>query len=558
MVDSSTPGNFKLVLVPNPDAPRELQIIGEQYWEHNGLHPIYGTIHWNRKASEIDHTSWANSLYHAAAAGVSVSLPKYSCMQCQGDLTLSSRAGLETVAKGEKVKCRDCTPNLNKYVEKVLHPHNQANQRKNAERKREQELQREAAEELETARKRAIEFRYPSETANDGGYVLAHASIKAKLGALTALHVTSAEEGLIQSFKFSDESIASDSRLFHELFVAAWHADLLLIHPSTSPDAFIWDEQDPAKLGDEVYLERARFIVPGDGALGARRELFIQELREQLRVESLLSEDRKELQRLLHRLMIKETVRYLIFCFSLHHLPAPADHHLERLQSYLEKAVEKTSLGILFRIAWTAARDAISASTRHPMSKDSVAAHGVNKVVHYIERIIKDPEEFDTPHNEDTRLPLSEATRIIFNLILELPPMTASPKEIAEILAGASDEELLRNCDNLFAKRKELLAWLEKDSTWSPQQFRSALESVSASDYEVCIAGCAHEGGPSVATRTLKFYDRFIFEGNEKLLALLAAEATDIGNSNSWGSRAGDFVLAEVVEQLKRTQRSKP
>lgn len=185
------------------------------------------------------------------------------------------------------------------------------------------------------------------------------------------------------------------------------------------------------------------------------------------------------------------------------------------------------------------------------MKKESAAAHSANQVVRYIERVIKDPEELGTPHHEDTRSPLSEATKIIF-LILGVSPMTAMPAEIAEVLSGAPDEELRCDCDDCIPDRAELLARLEENKIWSSRQFREALKLVSEHDYELCVVGCAHDVGPKVAARSLLFYDRFASEDNDKTVAFLTAEATDIGNRASQRGRYGDFVLAEVVRCLEK------
>lgn len=560
MVDSSRSHDFNLVITLNPDAPRDLQILGEQYWEHKGLHPDRGTVRWTHKISEIDHTAWANSLYHAAAAGVRASAPAHSCAQCQEVLTLGSRTSLEEALRGEEVKCRDCNPLLDKYVAKVLDPEERAKREQIVEQKREharqredarlvEQAQREAAKELDTLRRDVLETRYASTAEGDGEYAFAHASIKAKLGALAVLHAVSHPDGLIYPVNFSNGSIAPNDRMATELFVEAWQAGLFLIHPSSPPDSFVWDEQNPLELGEGVYIERAHFMVPGEEAPASRREFFVHKLRAQLRLEALSADNRVELQDLLRQLMAVETVRFFKFCLDDQGLPVPASHHMDRVQTYLEKGVETTSLGVLWRIAWSAARDARLTAVKYTMKKSSAATYSANRVIQYVERIITDPEELTATHREDTRVPLSGAIKIIF-LILGVPPMTTMPAEIADILADAPDEELRRACDNRIPDRVELLARLEADESWSPQQFREALESVSTDRYEICATGCAHDLGLSVAAQTLQFYEGLSLEESGRTVALIAAEATGIGNENSGRGRGGDFVLAEVVRRM--------
>ena len=415
-----------------------------------------------------------------------------------------------------------------------------------------QEEHRAVENELEASRRQVVEARYPSED-DDGGYALDKAPLRAKIGAVAVIHTAGTPGGLIHPVQY-DTSLAPSSEMARDLFLAALHADLLQIHPSSPPQAFVWSDDDPLELTTSFYAHLARFHVPGDGPLPRRLQDFTGYLREALQVDALWSTDRRDLISLSQELVAEEAVRYFRHNLRSHNLPDPAEHHLEALRTHVAKAAANFPLGQLYRMAWSSTRDAVSAYERIAgLSKDKAATHAVNKFAQWVQRALDAPDELGDPFNEDAiNLPLSAATDIVFRVVLGLNPMRVTPFEVSDSLADSPDEELRRACDDRIPDRAELIEWLRTDESWSADDFRAAFERVSGEFYEPCAPNCAHERVPSVAYKAARVLDRIVARVGERDAAIVVAEATAIGNDSDYRGRAGDLALALVLAALGR------
>lgn len=569
MPDSVGPVDFELALTLNDEAPRELQIIGEQYWELDGIEEYSSEIVWTRKTSEIDYKPWSGTAHYAAAAALVATSPTFECSNCGGALTLSSRQTLSDARRGLRVICRECNTTTDERAAGVLDP------AARARRERKMEAERTAAQrateaqaterarlataaELDTARQIAIQARYPAETENDDGYTLDRTSVTTKIAALAVIHAAGQTSGLIHPVRYDDASIAPDSETARELFVDAWHSGLLIVHPSSPPSAFVWDQEDATELGNGLYADRTHFAAPGGGQLTRRLEELARSLRDALGLEKLRSTERDELRELAKLLVAEEAIRYLSFELSLHDLPNPGEQHQERLRSHAAKAASSFALGHIYKMAWTAARDAISAYKRIAgMNREKAATHGLNKFVFYIQRGLDEPDTLGATYSERTDLPLSAATDIVFRVILEFNPMTAAPSDIAGRLIGSPDQELRRACDDRVPDQSTLIEWLRTSSDWEPNDFRSALARVGT-DVERCAPGCAHERATMIAYQAGQVYDRIISRIGERDAAIVTAEALSLGNKSAYESRAGDLVLASLAIELGWTPNAEP
>lgn len=563
MLDPSDAIDFELLLEVNPDAPADLCTVGESYWQHDGVDADTDEICWTRKVSEIDFKPWSGTAYVAAGAALVASSPTFSCATCDGVLTLSSRQTLTDARRGLAVECRSCNSLVDERAATVLDPKAQAKREKRvqaelaaatsrAEQTARRNEQRAQEDELEASRGRVIEATYPSED-NDGGYALDKASLRAKAGALAVIHAAGTPDGLIHAVQY-DTALAPSAEMARDLFLAALHADLLLIHPSSPAQGFVWSDDDPLELTTSFYAHLVRFHVPGEGPLARRLQDFTAYLRDALRVDALWSTDRRDLIALSQELVAEEALRYFRYYLGSLNLPDPAEHHMEALRSHIAKAVANFPLGQLYRMAWSSSRDAISAYERiSGLSKDKASTHAVNKFAQWVQRALDAPDELGEPFNEDTiNLPLSAATDVVFRVVLGLNPMRATPFEVSDALAGSPDEELRRACDDQIADRAELIEWLRTDQDWSVDEFRAALERVSGTFYDPCAPNCAHERVPSVAYKAARVFDRIVARIGESDGAIVVAESMAIGNDTDYRGRAGDLTLALVLAELGR------
>ncbi|MEX5637712.1 hypothetical protein [Parafrankia sp. FMc2] len=259
MARTLDPPDFELSIELNPDAPAELQGIGTSYWELDGLDPETGDPVWTHRTRDLDFKVWSGTAHYAAAAAVTATVLEYFCTSCGGELTLTSRQALTHVRQGKNIDCRSCSAAVEDQAAKVLSP---KASKERARRLSEQESVRLAEEEkrkLELGRREAIVERYPVENSSSE-HLIDQASILAKVGALAVLHAVGDSGGLIYPIDFNDDSIGPDQSISSELFMAAWNANLLQIHPTSPSGAFVWEED--VKLGGGVYIHKARFFLP--------------------------------------------------------------------------------------------------------------------------------------------------------------------------------------------------------------------------------------------------------------------------------------------------------
>jgi len=356
MSDSAAEVDFELDLTFNPEAPEELHELGRRYWQVDGINAYTNSIEWVYKTADLDYQLWSGSAHYAAAAAVVAASSTFACRTCGGVLTLASRQTLTDARRGQAKDCRACDRVIEVRAAAVLDPKSLAKREQRAEKKRiddefraqkaaEDEARRELTTALEEKRRAAIRARYPGEIERDGGYAMSRASLVAKVGALAAIHAAGKPGGLIHPIRLNDQTLAPNYRTSEDLFLAAWRAGLVLVHPSSATDAFEWDDGDEAALGDGLHVDRARFAAPGEGPLGPRLAAHTEYLRGALRIEHLSSTDRRELELLSRALVAEEAIRYFRYLIRDHSLPDPAEEHEARLRSHAQKIQVKSARG---------------------------------------------------------------------------------------------------------------------------------------------------------------------------------------------------------------------
>lgn len=559
---TALPADFDFSLALEPGAPDLLQEVARLYWEYDGLDVHTNEVVWTRKVSEIDFKWWSGTAHYAAAAGGVAVSESFACATCSQPLSLSSRQTLNDARRGVDVECRACNGLVDERALSVLAPKAQAKRQRRAEEEQREvsvrAVQQEEAsarrlleQNLDAERRAAIEEKYPPATEDDGGYSLEHASIRARVAALAIIHTSGADDGLIHPVRYDDASIAPSSELARDLLVAAWHSDLLIIHPTSPSEAFVWMEDEPTVLGDGIYTDRIRFAAPGEGPLARRLADHTGYLRGSLSLDSMWSTQRRELREIARTLVAEETIRYFRHTLADHGFPDPAEHHLEALRSHAQRGSEYFSLGQLYRMAWSSGRDAASAYERiKGLNRDKAATHAVNKFAQWIQRAIDSPDDLGDHFREAFDVPLGAATDVVFRIMFGLDPMRALPADVDAAVEGSPDEELRRVCDQSIPDRTVVLEWLRTDPGWNSDGFRSAIERVSGVHLDACAPGCAHERAPMIAHHAGRVFDRIVARVGDRDAAIVTAEATSIGNQSDYRGRAGDLALTLIARQL--------
>ncbi|KAF0957685.1 hypothetical protein MLGJGCBP_03549 [Rhodococcus sp. T7] len=411
----------------------------------------------------------------------------------------------------------------------------------------------ETKRELEQSQRDAISERYPVDD-EDPISRISEAPIVARVGALAVLHAVGDRAGLIYPIEFHNSTIAPSNTFSEQLFVDAWHFNLLHVHPTSPTDAFVWDDGTTlgTTLGTSIYPEQTRFFVPGMGTLENRLETFVHCLRDGLDLSAMWSYDRPELSDLVHKVIAEEAGRYLAYQLRQHNLPDRTDRHNEVLRTVTTRGASLFSLGHLYRMAWSSARDASSAKQRHPsMSTENAITHGLNQFEQRIQKASYDRGSLNEPFSEDNNLPLTSVTDIVFRIILGMDPMSSEPAHIADMLSAAPDDELRALCEAGIPSHRELMERIRTSTDeWDGYEFRRILARLEQQPPDACAPRCAHDRLTDVASEGGQVYDRIVSRVGEADAAIVTAEATSLANAGHNGLRADDALLSAVVHLL--------
>ena len=550
--------SVELIITPNPDAPPELQDFGKKYWK-NDYDDRKNTVTWLHGTNNTDFQQWSGKSYIAAGAGVRACLPGYTCRICGQELALSSRSNLVQALKGKEIMCRDCDDNFKKRVALIFTPENQARQeryREEREKRREQvklkELEREREQQMRDDHYQAFTALYPVDSGNDPMDVIQRSSLRAQIGTLAAVDLASRLDGIIR-FTNQDRPFTPDEKLTQDLIEEAVRAGLLCLAPSTPLEAFRWETNDHTQIRNLIQINHAHFTVPGQDSSAARLEAFSSALLEHLTTTTLSTEECSDLHDLIQHLMSLEATSFFLHCLDRHKLLIPTDQYILELRVSLKQVTRKAPLGSLYRIVWSASRSAASYVQRNPFRQygEHAANHGVDKAIEYMGRVLNGSPDFDKAFTENRTAPLSRVTKIIFEKLLELPPMTATPTEISTALLQRTKTAPKTCCVVNIPSHQECLTWLEENTSWSPEALQEVLKGLQESAPDTCSPSCVKTHIPTIATHTLEFLHQITTAGSKRSANLIALQAILLSNGIGSYGNEGDIALTEIVTRLR-------
>jgi hypothetical protein len=546
--DRSDPIAVSVVI--NPVAPTDLQFFALQYWDLSGVEADSGKPRWRFKTTNLNFAAWSGTAQHAAAAGATAIAIGYVCRSCDGPLALTSRQALLDVSRGNLTKCRRCDPRVDQQATKILRGDGFE---KRAEKLLKEEKAASAQQvhiQLAYDRRAYIESSYSVEAESEE-HNLDEASVLARVGVLCAINGTGDQGGMLVGIDLHNGSIAPSFQLSHDLFVAALNAHLLRIHPTTPTNSLEWEGDTAVETG-AIHTDRVRLFAGSDGGLPVRLSKMVDAAHTRVSIDGMWSTERNELKGLALQVVADEASRYLTSEVAAYQMPLLTDKNKEALKLVAERGASLFSLGQLYGFAWRAARDASSAYQRNQrMSAEKAITHGLRKYEIYIQAALDDPASRKAPFNESRVVPLSAVTRLLFNDIFGLNPMTATPEDVTDVLGCPPDEELRALCDASIPERSVLIERIRTSfDIWSPGQFRTALARLEDWEPVLCAPHCAHEGVGAVAASVGRTFDRIVRLTDGQTAAIMTAEATGVANSLRDGIRTGDALLAEVVSCL--------
>jgi hypothetical protein len=539
-----------LSVVVNPEAPTQLQSFAQQYWDLSGVDVDTGDPQWRFKTTKLDFALWSGTAHYAAAAGATTTAEDYVCGTCNGPFTLTSRQALLDVIRGRATECRSCNELVDEQAAKILSGEGLEKRAAKLMEKEKLASAQKSLAQLEADRRAYVEATYLVEDDSEE-YWLDQVPVTARVGVLSVISATGDQSGILVDVNLHDQSIAPSVELGRELLVSAWSGRLLQIHPSTPNSALVWEEGAVFSTGS-IYADRVRFFACGNGTLSERLSKLVDAAHIRVSIDGMWSTDRIELQTLSRRVVAEEAARYLTSEVADHRLPQLTDKHKEALKLATERGASLFSLGHLYGFAWRAARDASSAYQRNQgMSGEKATTYGLRKFETYVQAALDDPASMKDPFNESTVVRLSAITRLLFNDIFGLNPMTATPEDVTDALASPPDAELLALCDEGIPPRSELVDRIRTSrDQWTPGRFRTALARLEDWEPPLCAPHCAHERVGAVALEVGRMFDRVVSLTDDETAAVMTAEATGVANSIRDGIRTGDALLAELVRRL--------
>jgi hypothetical protein len=539
-----------LSVVDNPEAPPDLQLFAQQYWELSGVDVDSGEPQWRFKTTNLDFAPWSGTAHYAAAAGAITTAEDYVCGTCDRPFTLTSRQALLDVIRGNATECRSCNDQADQQAAKIISGDGLAKRAAKLLEKEKSASVQQSRVQLEADRRAYIEAKYLIEDDSEE-YFLDQVPVTTRIGVLSVISGTGDEGGMLVGVNLHDQSIAPTVELSGELFVAAWSGRLLQVHPATPTNSLEWEEGAAVGTG-AIYTDRVRFFAGSSGSLPERLSNMVDAAHIRVSIAGIWSTERRELETLARRVVAEEAARYLTSEVAAHNLPLLTDKNKEALKLVTERGASLFSLGHLYGFAWRAARDSSSAYQRNQgMPGEKAIIHGLRKYETYIQAALDDPASMKDPFNESTVVPLSAVTRLLFNDIFGLNPMTATPQDIADALASPPDEELLAQCDAGIPARSELVERIRTSrDQWTPGQFRTILARLEDWQPPLCAPHCAHERVGAVAVEVGRTFDRIVSLTDDETAAIMTAEATGVANSLRDGIRTGDALLAELVSRL--------
>lgn len=433
-------------------ALQELVAIGEQYWSFKGFDEV-GTPRWNLHAHEIDTGPWPRRHYVLAAAGTRAMVPTRSCSSCKEPLSLTSRAALEKLAKGIEVSCVDCDGNLLDAVARLKKTEGNpasATRSAGASRQGRRAQYNQAFSEWKLQQHQVIADKWPVQLQAEVTS-LPEAPTAVKVAVLAMLRHALTVNPITPIGSWPSLLHPDGERTF-DLLRTAYQTGLVDIHPSSEPEAFVWDpknfdEQVALVAGDldavglphatgSFYLSYVHFYVPFGPSLGTAVTNTTELLSMAIDPTFLNVAQRAELLELVRELLAAEAVRFLDHWLDDVNLPPCPKHHRGRITEAAQKAARTRSLGDLLALAWRSAQYAAVNAQRHPHApRPNMSTSGVNRYEEHLQKLVTDPEFTVKPFTTLYGQELSAMTKVVFHNVVNLDPLITALPQIEQLLA---------------------------------------------------------------------------------------------------------------------------
>jgi hypothetical protein len=407
--------------------------LGRRYWALTGFDEKTGSPIW----AETTNAICRGKAYIIAAATVRATLPDTACPSCRGSLSLASRAALGRLAAGRPAtRCVDCDANLCDRAARILGglKSTRNNASPESEWQRAQRLRRARQNKQKTILRESYQIRMlpdtpiPAAPMREEVTTLALLSYAPKPAPLGPIHEW--QDPLHPRSGYSSSCVS-----------AALQAKLLLIHPDSSIDSFVWepetfesalDEMDPdfdeeeqirdVVLTDRYYASYTIHFTPYGHGMEAAAAAMRDHLSRKLDPSAMTTSQQKQLRDIAIEMVAEEAMRYLEVLLDEYNLPEIPENHREKLRKTSYDVAAIRSLGELYYLAWCSARDGATAAQRNPQApKLNMTIHSINRFESRSQDAL-DVNRQLRHFGPKSNLELAAITRTVFLRILRFDP----------------------------------------------------------------------------------------------------------------------------------------
>jgi len=328
------------------------------------------------------------------------------CKDCQEGFIYKSRSDWTSAVRFTPNRCRTCVET-------------------------EQRRQREQQEQTDAAMKAAILRRYPIVT--DGPMPRAENLNLVAAFALAALLEDAEEISQGISIPVADRTDRLTPRPDYdfELLSMLANSKLVRVDPSSTTDAFVWNED--GTLSDSYYPVLASYHLPGAGTPGSKVEEYLQSFNRVVSRETWPDHWVDQFSELWFNIAVSECKAYLVHMLQLHGLDFTPG---QKTEDVFRRALKWYSIGQMYYFIWRAARDSAAYFARDHISAKQAANSAVTRISADVDRAYEQGWQVST-YRRDSRLPPSTLSHILFSRALKLDdPMAYSPVELPARRAG--------------------------------------------------------------------------------------------------------------------------
>jgi hypothetical protein len=197
----------------------------------------------------------------------------------------------------------------------------------------------------------------------------------------------------------------------HEVLSDLFRAKVLVPHPKSSIDAFIWEGLHQSSF----YTLRVSWGLPIGGS-SLDLQSLINRIETSFRNQKWLEIWKEQWLDLWKKVALWECLEYLNLVMKEHHFDFTPG---EKTMTVLAELLEMYSVGQVWRIIWISTTNAVAYKERSGIPKSQAANSVVGGMQRYGERARSEGWRLD-PFKRDRRIPQSMISQVLFNAVLQL------------------------------------------------------------------------------------------------------------------------------------------